>query len=153
MKEADFMRWCMKRATDLGARLFRNNVGQAWVGQAEEFRRATTVSVQPGDVLIRQGRPFKAGTAGMSDLIGFVPVTVTQDMVGQKVAIYAAVETKSARGRATDEQKQFIAMVERFGGRAGIVRTDQDLTSILLPETSLAQHVAKKETGGNASAS
>lgn len=129
--EADFMRRCMKRATELGARLWRNNTGQAWVGNAEQFKRPTTVTVQAGDVLIRQGRPFKAGAVGMSDLIGFVPVTVTPEMVGQRLAVYAAVETKSPKGRATSEQSAFITLVTRFGGRAGIARTDDDLDQII----------------------
>lgn len=148
MNEADFMRRCMKRATELGARLWRNNVGQAWVGKAEQFKRAATVQVQPGDVLIRQGRPFKAGAVGMSDLIGFMPVTVTPEMVGQRLAVYAAVETKSERGRATSEQLAFITLVNRFGGRAGVCRTDLDLTTILMAEPSHALDVAKKETHG-----
>ena len=131
MKEADFMRRCMKLATALGARLFRMNVGQAWVGKAQQFKRPETVHVQPGDVLIRQGRPFKAGVAGMSDLIGFVPVEVTAEMVGQRLAIYAAVETKALRGRLSEEQGQFIAMVRRFGGRAGVAKTDADLVAVL----------------------
>jgi len=136
MKETDFMRRCMKRATELGARLWRNNVGTAWVGQAQQFRRPASVRVEAGDVLIRQGRPFKAGHAGMSDLIGFAPVTVTAEMVGRKLAVYAAVETKSQRGRTSDEQQQFIDLVNRFGGRAGIARTDDDLASVLFPDCS-----------------
>lgn len=109
--EADFMRRCMKRATDAGARLWRNNVG-----------------VLPDKRVI----PVRYGLAtGSSDLIGFVPVTVTPDMVGQTLAVFVSVETKGKRGRSTKEQDQWLAMVARHGGRAGIARTDDDLDRII----------------------
>jgi hypothetical protein len=126
MSEADFMRRCLKRATDMGARLFRNNVGRAWVG-SEAIRMPNGE-----DILLRKARPFKAGMAGMSDLIGWVPVTITPDMVGKTIAVYAAVETKTARGRATKEQSMFISVVSAAGGRAGVARSDGDLDNILL---------------------
>lgn len=124
MKEADFMRRCQKRATDLGSRLFRNNVGTGWQGKTE--RRAD------GSMLIREPRPLHSGlAAGSSDLIGFVPVTITPDMVGQQIAVFASAEIKTAKGRATEEQKWWIDMVRGFGGIAGIVRTDEDLQELL----------------------
>lgn len=139
--EADFMRRCMKRATELGARLWRLNVGLAWTGEVTKNR--------DGSITIKNPRPFKSGIAGMSDLIGFVPVEITEQHLGQTLAVYAAVETKSPRGRPTDEQRAFVAMVQRFGGRAGICRTDEDLTTILLPSPLLAQDVVKKATHDN----
>lgn len=123
MREADFMRRCMKRATDLSARLFRHNVGQAWTGDVTKNR--------DGSITIHNPRPFKSGVPGMSDLIGWTPVKVTADMVGQTVAVYTAVETKTGRGRASDVQKNFIAAVVKSGGLAGIARTDCDLDNIL----------------------
>lgn len=143
MLEADFMRRCMKRATDLGARLFRMNVGVAWVGEATKNR--------DGSITIRNPRPFKSGVPGMSDLIGWAPVVVTPDMVGKTVAVYLAVETKSARGRASEEQKNFVGAVHKAGGRAGIARTDEDLEAILCGDLFDAQGVDKNATLGHSS--
>lgn len=138
MLEADFMRRCMKRATDLGARLFRLNIGLAWVGEVTKNR--------DGSITIRNPRPFKSGVPGMSDLIGWAPVVVTPDMVGKTIAVYLAVETKSARGRASDEQKNFISAVHSAGGKAGIARTDADLDAILCGDLFDAQGVDKNAT-------
>lgn len=151
MLEADFMRRCMKRATDLGARLFRINVGMAWTGRVEKIERTKTVVVNSGDVVVREARPFKSGVPGMSDLIGWAPVVVTPDMVGKTVAVYLAVETKSPRGRASDEQKNFIAAVHNAGGRAGVARTDEDLSAILCGDLFDAQGVDKNATLGHSS--
>lgn len=130
MSEADFMRRCLKRATEMGARLFRVNVGRAWVGERVDHQMRG-INIPPGWVVLKDARPFKAGVPGMSDLIGWVPVEITPDMVGQTVAVYTAVETKAKRGRVTTEQAAFIAVVSGAGGRAGVARTDDDLHNIL----------------------
>lgn len=121
-------------ASQLGARLWRMSVGLAWMGDARKFDRSCTVNVDPGDVLIRKARPFKSGVEGMSDGIGFMPVKVTSDMVGQTVAVYLAVEDKTGSGRATKEQSAFIRMVRSFGGLAGVARNDADVEAILRGE-------------------
>lgn len=124
LSEADFMRRCMKLATDAGARLFRNNCGV---------------------LLDKRGVPVHFGLAkGSSDLVGFVPVVITPDMVGQTLAVFASVEVKTLTGRVRPEQKDWIAMVQRFGGLAGIVRTDEDLTTMLTVTATAAPHGAIK---------
>lgn len=132
------MRRCMKRATDLGARLFRMNIGLAWVGDVTKNR--------DGSITIRNPRPFRSGVKGMSDLIGWTPVVITPDMVGKTVAVYAAVETKSARGGAFEDQKNFVSAVHRAGGKAGIAKVDEDLDAILRGGLFDAQCVDKITT-------
>lgn len=130
MSEADFMRRCLKRATEMGARLFRVNVGRAWVGERVDHQMRG-INIPPGWVVLKDARPFRAGVPGMSDLIGWMPVEITPDMVGKTLAVYTAVETKTPRGRVTAEQKKFLDVVSQSGGRAGIARTDGDLDNIL----------------------
>jgi len=113
MNEADFMRRCLKRATDAGSRLFRNNVGA---------------------LKDDRGQWVKYGLCnGSSDLIGFTPLVITADMVGQTVAVFTAIETKAGRGKATQEQAAFIKVVQNSGGLAGVAKTDADLDAILTP--------------------
>lgn len=124
-------------ATRLGARLFRMNVGFGWIADPSKTVKATkpvTVTMQPGDVLLRQARPFKSGVEGMSDNGGFTSVVVTPEMVGQTVAISTWVEDKQGSGRTTPPQRSFIAMVRRFGGRAGVSRNDEDTAAIIRGE-------------------
>lgn len=128
--EADFMRSLQILASKLGARLFRQNTGQAWVGNARHFSRSEMVRVEPGDVVIRKARPFHAGFTGMSDLGGWTPVAVTADMVGSTVAIYTQVEVKLGT-KATKEQTAWIDAVRKAGGRAGVARSEADLSAII----------------------
>lgn len=131
MAEADLMRRLQARASQLGARLFRQQVGMAWVGRVEQGYPGRRVTLAAGDVVIRKARPFRAGVVGMSDLGGWVPVIVTPDMVGQTVAVYTQVEVKTDKGAASAEQLAWIAAVMKAGGRAGIARNDDDLAVIL----------------------
>lgn len=129
MSEANVMRHLQVFASKLGARLFRQQVGMAWTGKIE--RRIGMVRMNAGDVLLRAARPFHAGVTGMSDLGGWVPVTVTPEMVGSTVAVYAQVEVKDAKGRPSREQLAWIKAVNEAGGRAGIARDEQELCAIL----------------------
>lgn len=71
---------------------------------------------------------------GSSDLIGWTPVTITEDMVGKKLAVFTAVEVKlnkNGKYKATDLQKAFISAVRNNGGYAGVADCKQDLEEII----------------------
>jgi hypothetical protein len=111
-----------------GTRLWRNNVGTGWAGQATKITpgniRAVAAALRPGDVVVRQGRPLHAGLCvGSSDLIGYRQV--------DGVAQFVALEVKSATGRPTKEQGQFIDHINGAGGVAGIVRSVVDAQKLL----------------------
>lgn len=114
------------------ARLFRNNVGVGWTGQTRRFTRAETVIVRPGDLLIQNPRPLHAGLCeGSSDLIGWRSVEITPDMVGQRIAVFAGIEVKAERGRASEEQRRFIDAVAAAGGIAGVARSPDEAAELL----------------------
>lgn len=83
----------------------------------------------------RTGRyvQFGVGSPGGSDLIGYRRVRVTEEMVGQEIAQFAAVEVKTPKGRVKAEQQQFINHVLSAGGVAGIARSVDEAQNILLP--------------------
>jgi hypothetical protein len=117
-------------------RLFRNNVGTGWAGPATRITAANRFtigqSLQPGDVVVRQGRPLHAGLCvGSGDLIGYSTVEVTPEMVGQRVAVFASVEVKAPKGRVSPEQAAFAQHIQQAGGMAGIARSVSDAERIL----------------------
>lgn len=81
----------------------------------------------------KTNRVIKYGVCnpGGSDLIGWTPVLVTPDMVGQTLAVFTAVEVKAPSGRPTEHQLNFIAQVLKAGGLAGIARSAADAVAIL----------------------
>lgn len=118
------------------ARLWRNNVGTGWAGNATRVTagnlRALGQGLRPGDVVVRAARLLHAGLClGSSDLIGYTSVLVGPEHVGLRLAVFAAVEVKSATGRATAQQQAFLEHVRSAGGRAGIARTVADGQAIM----------------------
>ena len=75
---------------------------------------------------------FGVGSPGGSDLIGYRKITITPEMVGMEVPVFAAIEVKTAKGRATAEQKSFIEHIRNAGGIAGVARSVDDAQNILL---------------------
>lgn len=70
---------------------------------------------------------------GSSDLIGFRTVTITPEMVGQRLAVFAACEVKAPGGKhpVTPEQAHFIEVVQAAGGLAGVARNVAQARHIL----------------------
>ncbi len=109
--ETNLLARLIAAASKCGARLWRNNVGT--------LRDARGSYVAYGLCV------------GSSDLIGYRVVVVTPEMVGQKVAIFTAIEAKSATGRATDRQQRFIEQVNFDGGIGQVVRSERELEMTL----------------------
>jgi hypothetical protein len=80
----------------------------------------------------QHGRPVSFGLCkGSADLIGWTTRTITADMVGQQVAVFTSIEVKTASGRLTPEQRQWLAAVEDAGGIAGVARSVADAEGLL----------------------
>ena len=98
-----------------------------------------------GTLYDRQGRPVTFGLAkGSADLIGWRTITITPDMVGQRVAVFTSLEVKAERGRVSPEQRQWLEAVQAAGGIAGVVRSVEDAQTLLTG----ANHVAIVSASG-----
>jgi hypothetical protein len=81
----------------------------------------------------RTKRPVQFGLCkGSADLIGWKQVTITPDMVGRKMAVFASIEVKTPTGRLTPEQSNWLSVVQAAGGVAGVARSVEDAQQILL---------------------
>jgi hypothetical protein len=110
MTEAALLKRLMIDGSRLGFRLFRNQVGQ---------------------YQLADGRWITSGLCvGSSDLIGYLPVTITEAMVGRTVAVFCAVEAKGPSGRVRPLQQAFLDVVTRAGA-IGVVARDADLAPAL----------------------
>lgn len=116
MNEIELMRQIQMKASELGHRLFRNNVAMGWAGQQVRVSRPQMVMVMPGDVVIRSARALHAGLCpGSPDLVGLTNA-------GQ----FIGCEIKAPKGRPTPGQESFIDMVKRLGGVGIIARSVDD---------------------------
>lgn len=116
MSESVLQREIRLAITPTGARLFRHNVAEGWMGDAQVTHHRDGISVY-----IPHARPLHAGLiVGGSDLIGW-----TSD------GRFCAVETKSKRGRLSKEQINFIEQVNKAGGLALMVRSVEEVLEAL----------------------
>ena len=88
-----------------GLRLFRQNVGML----KDERGRTVRFGLHPGS----------------ADLIGWRTVTITPDMVGKQVAVFASVEVKTDSGRVKPEQQNWLEQVTKAGGLAVVARSPE----------------------------
>lgn len=104
---------------------FRANVGTAWASN-------DITKLADGSLILRNPRPFSTGLpTGFHDIFGLVEETITPEMVGQKVAIFASVEVKASKGRAREAQERFAEAVVAAGGRSGFARSIDGALSIV----------------------
>lgn len=94
------------------------------------FRNNTGVATFPNGSKVAYGL-----CPGSSDLIGWKSVTITPDMVGQRVAVFTAIEVKPPgpiRGdkKRLEAQCNFIQAVQKAGGIAGIAQSETDALKI-----------------------
>lgn len=123
-RETQILNRIRVEASKLSARLFRNNLFMGYAGKLQAFCEPTMVKAEPGDLLIRQARVIHSGfPKGSSDLIGFTPMTITEDMVGKRLAIFTACEVKTSTGKATKKQIEFINFVNDSGGIGFVANT------------------------------
>ena len=72
----------------------------------------------------RTGQMVRFGLApGSPDLVGWRSVVVTEDMVGQRLAVFCGIEVKIPGGRVREDQVNFLDRPAAAGGVAGVVRS------------------------------
>lgn len=131
MSEGGIMRDCMKRASMLGMRLFRNNVGVGLVvrGKSAPHREAImkacmTLAHQMGG----SAAHIRFGLGeGSGDCIGWTPHLVTEADLDKTLAIFTSAEIKTKMGRSSDAQKQHAIIVRNSGGIAFVARSADDV--------------------------
>lgn len=125
MSETDLQRRIQIALTDEHSRIWRNTVGEAWVGR---------------NFIVSEGR-LAGGNAsrvtyglgpGSSDLVGPISVEVTQAMVGRRIAVFSGFEIKKPRGSKYNEQQDsFIGVIQGLGGIADYARSVEEALAIV----------------------
>lgn len=125
MRESNVLRATWLAVAAIGTTLFRLNTGRAWVSN---LGPKAVQHLKDGSVLIPAARSIALGfgmpngkpLVGASDLNGWTELVITLEMVGRKIAVYTAIETKeSGGGEKREGQINFIKRVKDAGGIAG----------------------------------
>ncbi len=124
MKESNIQQNIRLAATDNDCTLFRANAGVAWIGNK-------MTRMKDGSLVIHDPRPFHGMIEGFPDLVGWKTMTVTPDMVGQKIAIIVMPEVKTPTGKKREAQERFEKKALADGVRYGFVRSVEDFEKLV----------------------
>ncbi len=124
MKESEIQNRALLALSKGDTRLFRNNTAMGWAGKV--------ISHVGNRVTLDDARPIHAGLCvGSSDTIGWHTVTVTPEMINNRVAVFTAIEFKAGWGRVTPEQATFGRAVEAAGGLYCVAYSVEDAAKLL----------------------
>lgn len=98
-------------ASRLGARLFRNQVGL---------------------YTLADGRRLRSGLGtGSPDLVGWMPLKVTREMVGETVAVFVGLEVKADGSQPRPNQQDWLAAIRNAGGIGDVAWSEADAEGLL----------------------
>ena len=116
----------------------RTQVGVFWAGQLQG-----SIYLKDGMRygLIKNIRATPMGFKGLSDYVGYRTITITPEMVGNRIAVAVCLEGKSPKGVVSAEQAHFLKVAREDGCITMIVRSaDQEPPKFHEPEkTDLSQ--------------
>lgn len=135
--ETDIVHAIQVDVSPFGCRLFKNIRGGAYpIGYVKPllaaiFRADWTLAAK----LARSLRMIMMGlqAPGASDLIGYMPVLITPEMVGNIIPVFVAIEVKTEIGKTDADGKQdhFIGVIHKIGGYSGVARCKNDARKIM----------------------
>lgn len=70
---------------------------------------------------------IRIGQVGSSDIMAIKPTVITPDMVGQTLAVFVAVEVKTATGKQSEVQKKWQTAIEKTGAEYILARSEDDV--------------------------
>ena len=130
-RENPQQRECWLEFGKSGAKMFRLNTGKAWAGKGERMPDGSVRIAYPQHITVGFGYVDNTAVAGVSDLVGYTKVVVTPEMVGKTIPVFTCGEAKRIKGGVvSDDQKDWIDLVDRDGGIAGVVRTAADVRGL-----------------------
>jgi hypothetical protein len=122
--ESEIQQLIQLEAPKLGVTLLRNNSGS--------FLDKSNRLVRYGLGFTSPNQPFKS-----SDLIGWTEVLITSEMIGQRLAVFTAIEVKRQSWKPTKDEREakqnnFIQWVRSRGGYAAMVNSVDEFKKIFL---------------------
>ena len=104
-----------------GFTVFRNDCGVAIVGGRAFTDKQTGALHVIGGTRIRYGL-----IPGSGDFIGWTERVVTPEMVGQRIAVFTSIETKTMHDNLSARQRMWFGNVKAAGGVVEVWRDTKD---------------------------
>lgn len=98
--------------------VFTNDNGKAIVGGKQFYAKKNgAIPVKKGDRVTIGGSPISYGLhPGSGDTIGWTETVITENMVGQTIAVFTSIEIKTENDKLSDKQRKWNKAVRKSGG-------------------------------------
>ena len=98
-----------------------------------EYRNVKLYRNSKGMGYYQNGTPTKIGLGprGFADYVGYVSIVVTPDLVGKRLAVFAAPECKTPENELDTDQAARAREIIEAGGLAGCVRDWETFLRVL----------------------
>lgn len=123
-KEHEIQRQITLKCSNRQVKLWKNDNGLAY--QGKNITRSGTSAVIGNCVAFKYGLGV-----GTPDLIGCKSIVITPEMVGKRIAVFVGIEVKTEKGRLSEPQKNFLAMLKEQGGITGVARSVEEAREII----------------------
>lgn len=90
------------------------------------WRNSRGVAELPNGARITYG----VGPAGAADWLGYRTIIITDEMVGQHLPVFLAIEAKRPGEDPTEDQYRFLTEIQFDGGLSGCARSAEDCERI-----------------------
>ena len=116
--------------------LFRNDCGVGFVGGKRfQVPFSGQFYAEQGDIVVINPKRISYGLyPGSGDFIGWETIIITEEMIGNKIAIFKSIEIKTARDRMKENQINWFRAVKRDGGIAEVWK---EKNGIIMKENKL----------------
>jgi hypothetical protein len=123
MKEQGIQNQILTAMGRKGAYALRINSGTFWGGKMVKHDGKYLVLENPTKI--------QGAIAGTSDIVGCKPITITPEMVGNKIGRFVAIEVKKPGENAKDHQAKYLSVMKSMGAIVGVARSPEDAIAIL----------------------
>jgi hypothetical protein len=132
LKEHEIMNRIRIAISEYG-KYFRVNAGTGWT--SNDIHKIFIPGRYPlgaGDIILKNARPFTSGVpAGYTDISGVTTITVTPEMVGQKIGVATFLEIKTPGKKPTPDQVNFMGVMREAGCLVGVASSESEALKIV----------------------
>ncbi|MBA3993403.1 MAG: hypothetical protein C0469_07735 [Cyanobacteria bacterium DS2.3.42] len=118
-------------ASKAGACTFANPSGKGWQGKAKGLPDKSVII--PNARRVAYGLGVANNLPGSPDLVGWLPIVITPEMVGKKIAVFVGIECKDQKD-VEPEQEKWLLILQRAGALCGVACNEEDAHRIVTGE-------------------
>ena len=122
-KHEEIINLVKKYLHKIGGRAWQTYPGVAYKGQAQR---------NGSSIILHNATAFEAHTEGEPDLHAYIPLTITERMVGKTILLFGKIEAKTKNQTLASEQRMRLEYITDNGGFGYLIKPVDGITNVYL---------------------